>query len=94
VMILFNEFMRRFQEMNMTNQLGETDMLKNHTIIINNQNETIKKIVKFAEMEKNEEVDLLVKYIHNLALLEQKRFTGKELKDFIEISNNVLKLIK
>lgn len=93
-MILFNEFMRRFQEMNMMQQGGNNEMLKNHTIIINNQNETIKNIVQYAENGKDKEVDLLVKYIHNLALLEQKRFTGKELKDFIEISNEVLKLIK
>ncbi len=93
-MILFNEFMRRFQEMNMMQQGANNEMLKNHTIIINNQNETIKNIVKYAENGKDKEVDLLVKYIHNLALLEQKRFTGKELKDFIEISNEVLKLIK
>ncbi|MCF7859491.1 MAG: molecular chaperone HtpG [Candidatus Cloacimonetes bacterium] len=94
-MIVFNEFMRRFQEMNMLNQPNnEMDMLKNHTLIVNPQNETIQKIVKMEEKGNDEQVKLLTKYIHDLAMLEQKRFTGKELHSFIENANKVMKLIK
>ncbi|MCK4653949.1 MAG: molecular chaperone HtpG, partial [Candidatus Cloacimonetes bacterium] len=93
-MIVFNEFMRRFQEMNYLYQPQETDMLKNHTLVVNPENETIKKILKFYDSEENDKVKLLVKYIHELALLEQKRFTGKELQAFIEKSNKILELIK
>ncbi|MCK4313068.1 MAG: molecular chaperone HtpG [Candidatus Cloacimonetes bacterium] len=93
-MIVFNEFMRRFQEMNYLYHTRETDMLKNHTLVVNPENETIKKILKFYDNSEKEKVGLLVKYIHELALLEQKRFTGKELQAFIEKSNKILKLIK
>jgi hypothetical protein len=44
--------------------------------------------------EKKDKAKLLIKYIHELALLEQKRFTGKELQAFIEKANKILKLIK
>ncbi len=93
-MIVFNEFTRRFQEMNYLQQSTDFDMLKNHTLIVNPENETIKGILKLAEKGKKDKVKLLVKYIHELALLEQKRFTGKELQAFIEKSNKILKLIK
>jgi len=92
-MIVFNEFTRRFQEMNYMQQSTDFDMLKNHTLIVNPENETIKRILKLAEKGKKDKVELLVKYIHELALLEQKRFSGKELQAFIEKSNKILKLI-
>ncbi len=94
-MIVFNEFMRRFQEMNMLNQPdGGMDMLKNHTLIVNPENETIKKILKLDEKGKTDKVKLLTNHIHDLAMLEQKRFTGKELHAFIENANKVLEMIK
>jgi molecular chaperone HtpG len=93
-MIVFNEFTRRFQEMNYLQQSSDFDMLKNHTLIVNPENETIKSILKLAEKGKKDKVELLVKYIHELALLEQKRFTGKELQAFIEKANKILGMIK
>jgi len=94
-MIVFNEFMRRFQEMNMMNQPDNgMDMLKNHTLIVNPKNETIKKILKLNEKGETDKVDLLTNHIHDLAMLEQKRFSGKELHSFIENANKVLGMIK
>ncbi|MDP8203913.1 MAG: molecular chaperone HtpG, partial [Candidatus Tenebribacter mawsonii] len=94
-MIVFNEFMRRFQEMNMMNQPDNgMDMLKNHTLIVNPNNETIKKILKLNEKGETDKVDLLTNHIHDLAMLEQKRFSGKELHSFIENANKVLGMIK
>jgi molecular chaperone HtpG len=57
-MIVFNEFMRRFQEMNYLSQSKDNDMLKNHTIVVNPQNETIKKILKFYREGKTEKAEL------------------------------------
>lgn len=92
-MIVFNEFMRRFQEMNYLQQRNDTDFLKNHTIIVNSESDTVKKILEYKEAGETEKVELLVKYIHELALLEQKQFSGKELHAFIEKSNKVLELL-
>ncbi len=94
-MIVFNEFMRRFQEMNMLNKPdGGMDMLKNHTLIVNPENKTIKKILKLNDKGEMNKVKLLTNHIHDLAMLEQKRFTGKELHTFIENANKVLEMIK
>ncbi|MEA2095966.1 MAG: molecular chaperone HtpG [Candidatus Cloacimonadota bacterium] len=94
-MIVFNEFMRRFQEMNMLNQPdGGMDMLKNHTLIVNPENKTIKKILQLNKKGEKNKVKLLANHIHDLAMLEQKRFTGKELHAFIENANKVLGMIK
>lgn len=94
-MIVFNEFMRRFQEMNMLNQPdGGMDMLKNHTLIVNPKNKTIKKILQLNKKGDKNKVKLLANHIHDLAMLEQKRFTGKELHAFIENANKVLEMIK
>ncbi len=93
-MVVFNEFMRRFQEMNYLSQGKDSDMLKNHKIVVNPENETVKKILQFDANGKTEEVELLVNYIHELALLEQKQFSGKELQSFIEKSNRILGMVK
>ena len=70
------------------------DMLKNHTLIVNPENNTIKKILKLNEKGEMDKVKLLTNHVHDLAMLEQKRFTGKELHEFIENANKVLELIK
>lgn len=93
-MIVFNEFMRRYQEMNqLQSPGGDMDMLKNHNLIVNPDNDTIKKIVEFYDNNEIEKAELLVNYIHELAMLEQKRFSGKELQAFIEKANKVLGMI-
>ena len=92
-MVVFNEFMRRFQEMNAMMTMGNSDMLKTHNIVVNPENETIKKILKFNDENEQDKVELLVNYVHELALLEQKQFTGEELHSFIEKTNKILEMI-
>lgn len=92
-MVVFNEFMRRFQEMN---QMGMPDdgMFKNHNLVINSNNSTVKKIGEFVEAGRKEDAALMVNYVHDLALMEQKNFNGKELQDFVKKANKILELIK
>jgi molecular chaperone HtpG len=93
-MVIFDEFMRRFTEMNALNQgLGGADMLKNHTLVINVENPTVKKVVELNEAGKTEDASVLAGYIHDLAMLEQKRFTGEELQSFIQKANKILTMI-
>ena len=92
-MIVFNEFMRRYQEMNSFSGKNDFDMLQNHTLVVNVDNPTIQKIVTLKDQNETEKADLLIEYIHDLALIEQKQFSGKELQSFIEKSNKVLDLI-
>ncbi len=93
-MVIIDEFMRRFSEMNAFNSGNNTpDMLRNHTLVINVQNPTIKKIYSMNQEGRTEEASLIANYVHDLALLEQKRFSGEELQSFISKANKILTMI-
>ena len=91
--VMFEEFIRRFQEMNAMAKGGEADMLKMHTLAVNKNNPTILKAVKFHDEGKYDESKLIVNFVHELALLEQKRFSGTELQSFVNKANEILKLL-
>ncbi|MDY0152187.1 MAG: molecular chaperone HtpG [Candidatus Cloacimonas sp.] len=93
-MIVFSEYMRRWHDMDMmSKQNSSADMLKFHTLVVNRENPVIQKILTMDEAGKHEEVATLCSYIHDLSLLEQKPFSGKELKSFIIKANQVLSYI-
>ena len=93
-MIVFSEFMRRWHDMDMVSKMGAgSDMLKHHSLVINTQNPIIHKIIELDNEDKTDEVKTLCSYIHDLSLLEQKAFSGQELKDFIGKANKVLSFI-
>jgi molecular chaperone HtpG len=89
-MIVFSEYMRRWHDMDSVSRNASADMLKYHTLVVNKENPIIQKILELDEAGKQEEVKTLCAYIHDLSLLEQKPFSGKELKDFISRANKVL----
>ncbi|MDD3562274.1 MAG: molecular chaperone HtpG, partial [Candidatus Cloacimonetes bacterium] len=92
--IVFSEFMRRWHDMDMFSRMGGAgDMLKNHSLVVNTENKVIQKILKLDKAGKKEKVDTLCAYIHDLSLLEQKPFSGEELKGFIQKANKVLSYI-
>ncbi len=93
-MIVFNEQIRRMQEMNAFMSRKGSDILTNHTFIVNVENGTVKKLLDLKKKGKMSEINLICKYIHELALLEQKSFTGKELQSFVQKSNKILKFVK
>lgn len=92
-MIVFNEFMRRWHDMDMLNRQGDSGMLKDHTLVVNQENKVIKKILELDASGKQAEVQTLCSYIHDLSLLEQRAFTGDELKDFINRANKILEYV-
>lgn len=93
-MVIYDEFMRRFQEMNALSNGASGGLLSNHTFVLNAENPTVKKIYDLSLSGKTEEAKTLTQYIHDLAMLEQKRFSGDELKSFVEKANKVLDMIK
>lgn len=94
-MIVFSEFMRRWHDMDMVSRMGGSgDMLKHHSLVINSENPVIQKILELDGSGKEEEVRTLCGYIHDLSLLEQKAFSGDELKAFIAKANKVLSYIQ
>jgi len=91
--VVYDEFMRRFSEMNALQMGNMESFLSHHTFVLNSENSTIKKINDLCLAGKTEDAKTLLTYIHSLAMLEQKRFTGEELKAFIEKANKVLEMI-
>ncbi len=89
-MIVFNEFMRRWHDMDMLNRQTDSGMLKDHTLVVNQENPVIKKILQLDAEGKKDEVKTLCTYIHDLSLLEQRAFSGDELKGFIARANSIL----
>lgn len=92
-MVVFNEFMRRMQDMNNIISAKDNSLLKNHEFIVNADNPSVKKILKFHAQGKEEEVKLLCRYLHKLSLMEQKQISGKDLSDFIDKTYRILSLI-
>lgn len=92
-MIVFDEQMRRMQEMNTMFTGDGFDMLRHHTLVVNAENEIVQKILNLGDKNETDKVELVVNYLHELALLEQKQFSGKELQKFINRSNEILKLV-
>ena len=92
-MIVFSEYMRRWHDMDSLTRNASGDMLKYHTLVVNKENPVIQKILELDSAGKADEVKTLCAYIHDLSLLEQKPFSGKELKDFIARANKVLAYI-
>ncbi|MCF7913123.1 MAG: molecular chaperone HtpG [Candidatus Cloacimonetes bacterium] len=92
-MIVFDEQMRRMQEMNTMFSGEGFDMLRHHTLVVNAENEVVQKVLVLRDRNETAKVELLINYLHELALLEQKQFNGKELQQFINRSNDILKLI-
>ncbi len=92
-MIVFSEYMRRWHDMDMLNRRDSGDMLKFHTLVVNQESPIVTKLIELDALNKKEEVKTLCSYIHDLSLLEQKPFSGKELKSFIEKANKILAYI-
>lgn len=93
-MIVFNEFMRRFHDMDMLQNRDAGTMLRNHTLIVNQENPTVKKVMELAAIGKTDEVKTICEYIHDLSMLEQKALSGNELKAFLNRANQILKYIQ
>jgi molecular chaperone HtpG len=90
-MIVFSEYMRRWHDMDLLTRANpSSEMLKYHTLVINQENPVIRKILELDAKGQKEEVNTLCSYIHDLSLLEQKPFSGTELKDFIGRANKIL----
>ncbi len=89
-MIVLNEYIRRWHDMDMMQHRENSGMLRHHTLIVNQENPSVRKVLELSAAGKNEEVKEICRYIHDLSLLEQRAFTGKELNDFVKRANSIL----
>ncbi len=89
-MIVFNEMLRRWHDMDALSRQADFTLLKDHTLILNRENPVIKKILDLDSEGREEEARTISTYIHDLSMLEQRAFSGDELKDFINRANKIL----
>lgn len=92
-MIVFEEQLRRFQEMNSFAKQKEFDLLARHTWLVNAENPAVQRIFDLQKQGNNEQAALMASYVHDLAVLEQKQFTGDELAQFVGKAVKVLNLV-
>lgn len=92
-MIVFNEMLRRWHDMDALSRQADFALLKDHTLVLNRENAVIKKILELDSEGREEEARNISVYIHDLSLLEQRAFSGDELKDFISRANKILTYI-
>ncbi|MCB0279088.1 MAG: molecular chaperone HtpG [Calditrichaeota bacterium] len=88
-----SEEQRRMKEMmRMMNPGGATmdDVFGSPTLVINSENEVIKRIKNLWELDKSKST-LLVEHVYDLACMSQKPLEGDRLDHFIKRSNEVLK---
>ena len=95
-MIVLSEFMRRFKEMNMMyNKPDEKeDIFGDHTLVVNDANPTVKKILYLSNASENaDKIKMLVNHVYDLALMSQNNLKGDRLINFINRSNEIMNLL-
>ncbi len=90
--ILVSEQSRRMLEM--SKMFGGMEMpnmfVEEKTLVINNNNSIIKKLASLDYENKKDDINLICKYILDLALISNKGLNAEEMNDFINRSNELL----
>lgn len=84
VMIMQNEFMRRFQDMErLSGQNGMYGHFEHYNLVVNDNNEVIVNLLKEEDAEKKSQ---MTQQLVDLALLSQNMLTGEKLSQFVRRS--------
>lgn len=84
VMIMQNEFMRRFQDMErLSGQNGMYGRFEHYNLVVNDNNEMIVNLLKEEDAEKKSQ---MTQQLVDLALLSQNMLTGEKLSQFVRRS--------
>jgi len=93
VMILISEYSRRMAEMQkqFAGSIPGMSFPEEKTLVINEKNPIVKKIVDLSNDEANKEkVEKICKQVVDLALISTKSLNGDELSEFIKRSNDLM----
>lgn len=87
--LVYNEHMRRFQDMSTMFNRGENknDDLAFATLVLNLNNPLVKKIIGDG---KEEERSLICEHLYDLALLQQGKLTGEKLIEFTKRNSRLI----
>lgn len=84
VMIMQNEFMRRFQDMErLSGQNGMYGRFEHYNLVVNDNNDMIVNLLKEEDAEKKSQ---MTQQLIDLALLSQNMLTGEKLSQFVRRS--------
>ena len=92
-MILISEYSRRMAEMQkqFAGSIPGMSFPEEKTLVINEKNPIVKKIVDLSNDEANKEkVEKICKQVVDLALISTKSLNGDELSEFIKRSNDLM----
>ncbi len=92
-MLIFDENARRFAEMARLEQRQEhySPLASEHTLVVNQNNGAIKKLLTVATLpDKEKDIALMVNQIYDLACLQHERLPSHMMKDFITRSAAIL----
>ena len=97
VMILTSEYSRRMAEMQKQfggNMMEGRNAPQERTLVINDKNPIVKKLVSLADNEdKKEKVSLIVNQVVDLALIANKELNAEELDTFIKRTNELMTMV-
>lgn len=90
-MILEAEHVKRLRNMSQMMKGQSMPVFEDYTLVVNNENPLVKKILKLnQELNKTETINLLCQHIYDLAMLSHKQLTGEQLQAFMARANNLL----
>lgn len=96
-MVLTSEYSRRMAEMQKQfggNMMAGMNFPQERTLVINDKNTIVKKLVSLADDEsKKDKVSLIVNQIVDLALIGNKELNAEELDTFIKRTNDLMTMV-
>ena len=96
-MVLTSEYSRRMAEMQKQfggNMMAGMNFPQERTLVINDKNAIVKKLVSLADDEsKKDKVTLIVNQIVDLALIGNKELNAEELDTFIKRTNDLMTMV-
>ncbi len=90
-MVTLDENMRRFKDMMaVMNRTPQEEDLGDHTMVVNANNDVVKKALDQHKSGQTDESKLLCEQIYDLALMQQNALYGERLTTFLSRSGNLL----
>jgi len=93
-MILLSEHSRRMQEL--TRLMGQEgkDLFKDHTLMVNSASPVVKNVLKLQEEKREEDAELLVQQVYDLAMLSHQAFDKERMERFLERSHKIMEMVR
>ena len=91
--IMLPEHIRRLTEMNLGIQQSKSNLLQNHTLILNTQSELLKNLLKIHSGVNPDKTKEIVQHVYDLAKISAKIMDETEMGAFIKRSFGVLETL-